>query len=35
MQTQFDEVSDKLTLASKEVEDNMLLTEYKCNVKVQ
>jgi hypothetical protein len=35
MQTQFDEVSDKLILVSKEVEDNMLLTEYKCNVKVQ
>jgi len=35
MQTQFDEVSDKLILVSKEVEDNMLLTEYKCNVEVQ
>ena len=35
MQTQFDKVSDKLTLASTEVDDNMLLTEYKCNVEVQ
>ena len=35
LKTQFAKVSDKLTLASTEVEDNMLLTDYKCNVEVQ
>ena len=35
LKTQFDKVNSKLTLASTEVEDNMLLTDYKCNVEVQ
>jgi len=33
--TQFAKVSDKLTLASTEVDDNTLNTSYKCNVDVQ
>lgn len=35
LKTQFAKVSDKLTLVSTEVEDDMLLTDYKCNVEVQ
>ena len=35
LKTQFAKVNSKLTLASTEVEDNMLLTDYKCNVEVQ
>jgi hypothetical protein len=34
LKTQFAKVSDKLTLVSSEVEDDMLLTEFKCNVDV-
>jgi len=33
--TQFAKVSNKLTLASTEVDDNTLNTSYKCNVDVQ
>lgn len=33
--TQFAKVSNKLTLASTEVDDNTLNTSYKCNVEVQ
>jgi hypothetical protein len=35
LKTQFAKVSDKLTLASTEVDDNTLNTSYKCNVEVQ
>ena len=34
MQTQFTMYSNKLTLVSTEVEDDMLLTDFKCNVDV-
>jgi hypothetical protein len=35
MKTQFDKVSDLLVFVNKEAEDDMLLTEYRCNVEVQ
>jgi len=35
MKTQFDKVSDLLVFVSREAEDDMLLTEYRCNVEVQ
>jgi len=35
MQTQFKTVSNLLTFVSKEADENVLLTDYKCNVEVQ